>query len=99
MDDKFVTIGVYETPVDAGFMKSLLQAEGIRAWLADEQTVALNWDCNLAIGGIKLQVSEEDAGRALTIIEGIAHRPETPGPPPEECGEADLGEERRDGKT
>lgn len=61
MVDRFVTVAAFETTIDAGFAKSRLEAEGIHAFLVDENTVAMNWDCNLALGGIKLQVFKEDA--------------------------------------
>ncbi len=45
-----------------------LQAEGIAAYLADENLVQTDWLYNLAVGGIKLQVDARDAPRAREVL-------------------------------
>lgn len=70
MSDRAVTIATFETPLEAGYFKSLLEAEGIPAFLVNENMAATAWHYNLAIGGIKLQVMEGDVGAALSVMKG-----------------------------
>lgn len=51
-----------------------LEAEGIRAYLQDENTVTINPALSAAIGGIKLMVYEEQYPRAVEIISAIEDR-------------------------
>lgn len=46
-----------------------LEGSGIEAFIADETLVSLNWLYSNAIGGIRLQVKEEEKERALEILE------------------------------
>lgn len=50
-------------------MLQRLEAEGIRAYLQDEHTVTIDPILTNAIGGIKLMVFEEQAPRALELLE------------------------------
>jgi hypothetical protein len=68
MDKRFVTIKTHYSPTEARLEKGRLEAEGIEAFLADEETIAMDWLLNGAIGGIKLQVAEENADRALEVL-------------------------------
>jgi hypothetical protein len=45
-----------------------LRAAGIDAALADAETVSMDWLLSNAIGGIKVQVREEDAERAVAEL-------------------------------
>mgnify|MGYP006281632873 CR=1 FL=1 len=91
-----VTIDTYDNLADAHIAKGRLEAEGIPAELADAHLVQTDWLYSAAVGGIKLQVAEEDAGRAR----GILHRDHSatmadegleaePGISPSTGGEAD----------
>ena len=70
MPDKLITIATYNTVAEAGLVRSLLEAEGIPAFLADEESMGLNF-IGFAIGGVKLQVLERDAERARSLLEPI----------------------------
>jgi len=48
-----------------------LEAEGIRAYLQDENTVTINPILSQAIGGIKLMVYEEQMPRANELLNAI----------------------------
>jgi hypothetical protein len=63
-----VTIARYDTMPEAHIALGRLEAEGIEAWLADENLVQTDWLYSIAVGGIKLQVRSEDAGRASEIL-------------------------------
>lgn len=69
MSKKLVTVATFGTPTEANLARNQLDAEGIRAFLADETTVGMAWHLGNAVGGIKLQVADDDAERALSILE------------------------------
>lgn len=74
---KLVTIRTFDNSVDAHIFRSKLESEGIRCFLFDDTMVSLNPIYNVALGGIKLKVSSEDAGRAREIITAIENTPVT----------------------
>lgn len=61
-----ITVRTYGNLADAGFAKSLLEAVGIRAELADEHSYALG--CGPGAGGLRLQVEEADVERAQKVL-------------------------------
>ena len=65
---RLVTVATFSYPTQAYVPKARLEAEGIRVFLADEQTITMNWLYSNAIGGVKLQVREPDVERALEIL-------------------------------
>lgn len=69
MAGKLVTIARFDLAGQAHIAKNALEAVGIKSVLADEQTVSMDWLLSNAIGGIKVQVLEEDAERAVTTLE------------------------------
>jgi hypothetical protein len=69
MTDRLVTIATFDTTGQAEAAKMVLEAAGIPVAMADENTVSLFWNLSNAVGGIKLQVREENAERAVTVIE------------------------------
>ena len=69
MSERLVTIATFGEPTEANIVRSRLEADGIRAWLADEATVGVAWHLATAVGGIKLQVAEADVGRAVAVLE------------------------------
>jgi len=64
----FVTIKRYDDYLTANFDKQKLDEQGINCYLADENTVAINWTLNNALGGIKLRVPGQQADEALRIL-------------------------------
>jgi len=66
--DDLVTIATFSHPTEAYLPKSRLEADGIPSFVADADTINTNWLYSTAIGGAKLQVREEDAQRALEIL-------------------------------
>ena len=61
-------IGTYTKPEDAHLAVSQLQGSGIDAYLRDENTASLYWFYSNAIGGIKVEVAEEDFERANEVL-------------------------------
>ena len=70
-----VTIRTCSSLPEAQVIQSHLGGSGIKAFLPDEFTVQNNGLCANAIGGIQVQVLEEDAERAAEVLDetGAAH--------------------------
>jgi predicted nucleic-acid-binding Zn-ribbon protein len=66
---KYVTVGAYNNPLEAHLAKGRLEVEGIPAYLAHEHHVWANWVYSQALGGVKVQVTEEHAGNAAKILD------------------------------
>ncbi|MCL4639271.1 MULTISPECIES: putative signal transducing protein [Olivibacter] len=71
----FVTVKVFDNPVEAHLLKTKLESEGIPCFLQDEHIVSLNPLYNYAVGGIKLVIHASDAEAASSIIKEIDNRP------------------------
>ncbi|MBI2807549.1 MAG: hypothetical protein HYX68_21420 [Planctomycetes bacterium] len=71
MSNRLVTIATFHDTVEAAVVKNFLEAQGIHAELADEDTVATNWSLAGAIGGIKLQVPPIHVERAEMLIDKV----------------------------
>lgn len=61
------TVKTYGNLSEAGFASSLLEAAGIRAFLADEQTFTIGY--GVGVGQIRLQVEDADWDRAIQVLE------------------------------
>jgi hypothetical protein len=66
MDDSLVTVGTFLNHIEADLAKSALEAAGI-------ESLILSDDCggvrpHLWMGGIKLLVRDDDAQRAIEIL-------------------------------
>jgi predicted RNA-binding Zn-ribbon protein involved in translation (DUF1610 family) len=64
-----VTICTCYTLPEAQVIQSQLGGSGIEVFLPDEMTVQNYWLWSNAIGGVRVQVREEDAGRATEVLE------------------------------
>ena len=75
-------VGAYWYPYQADLARDLLEARGVRAWILDEHQVRMRWHFAVALGGVKVVVSPDDAERAREILaeddsdslEGIAEQ-------------------------
>ena len=70
--DKYVTIATYIGAWEAHLARAKLESEGICALVLDDQTASINWIYSSALGGVRLQVREEDSERALRLLEATA---------------------------
>jgi hypothetical protein len=66
--DKFVTLRTYMYPIEAAIFRCKLEAAGIECFLKNELTVQVNPLYSNAIGGVELQVNEEDVETAEEIL-------------------------------
>jgi len=71
MSRRLVTVAVYDLPPLAHIARETLEAEGVRAIVTDDQMVGMDWLLSTAIGGVKVQVWEEDAERAVRVLESV----------------------------
>ena len=74
MSQRLVTVARFDIPPKAHIAINALEEAGIRCVVQDEQFVAMDYLLNLAVGGIKVQVWEENAERSAAILEGIDRR-------------------------
>jgi Putative prokaryotic signal transducing protein len=64
-----VTLRQFRDIPAALLAKSILDSEDIECFLADENTIRMDWLLSNMLGGVKLWVKEEDAGRASELLE------------------------------
>ena len=69
MHDELITIQVFSFPPDLYMAKSFLESEDIECFVKDETMgQILPLFASSALGGIKLQVREEDAEKAIQLL-------------------------------
>ena len=64
-----VTIATFDQAAKARLAENVLKEAGIPVAVTDETVVAMDWLLSNAVGGIKVQVWEEDAERAVAALE------------------------------
>ena len=64
MGDVLVTVATFRDLPEALLAEGRLKAAGIDCCLADDNIVRLDWFLSNLMGGVKLQVAPEDAGKA-----------------------------------
>jgi hypothetical protein len=64
-----VTIRKFRDLPEALLAKGSLDSAGIECWLADDNLIRLDWFISNLLGGIKLQVKNEDAEAAKEILD------------------------------
>ena len=62
------TIASYRDLIIAELAKTKLESEGIPCFLANKHHVAANFLVSFALGGVKLQVRNDDAKKAMEIL-------------------------------
>ena len=70
-----VTVRQYRDLTEALVGRSLLESAGMTAWIADEHLVRMNWFYSNLVGGVRLQVAEEDEAAARELLEEAAPPP------------------------
>ena len=63
-----VTVRSFRDPIDAELAKSLLESQGIRAFVFDQYFTGINWLYSLALGGVKVKVDEGDLESAREAL-------------------------------
>jgi len=65
---KLVTVETFSSAWEAQLARAALEAEGIDAVIADEHFLGLYGALTSTLGGVRLQVRPEDAGRAADLL-------------------------------
>lgn len=66
--DSWVTVQIFTLPTEAQLAQLRLESEGITCFLKDEETIGVMNLYSNALGGIKLQVLNEDILKAREIL-------------------------------
>lgn len=74
MSTRLITIAVFAVAFHAQLLKGRLEADGIECYIQDEHTVQVNPVLSNALGGIKLQVKEEDVPLAVNLLRYSGYR-------------------------
>jgi len=77
------TLAAFSKPIDAQLLITRLAGSGITAYCRDEYMVTLDWLASNAIGGVKVDVADEDYARAQELLAA------GPGSPADEAGQAE----------
>jgi hypothetical protein len=68
MSNNLVIVATFADPVEANLAKNRLEASGVRASLANEETVDMDWLLANALGWIRLEVGDQDADAARAVL-------------------------------
>jgi hypothetical protein len=68
MPEELVTLWRYRDLPEALVAKSKLDSDAVGCALADTEIVRLNWYLSNAVGGVRLQVSDEDVEHAMALL-------------------------------
>ena len=66
--DKFVCVAVFPFIHESLILRALLEAEGIEYFAENENVISVQPFYSNAVGGIRIQVLEDQAERALEIV-------------------------------
>ncbi|MBM81704.1 MAG: hypothetical protein CMJ78_14080 [Planctomycetaceae bacterium] len=87
---QLVTISTFSTQWQASIVRSQLEEEGITTFLSDSEAIGMAWHLRNALGGVKLQVADQDVERALSLLE---ESPPSERGDPRDAGDQSLDEE------
>ena len=62
------TVATYNRLDEAFLARSRLANEGINSFVPDEFAASNNWGGVMALGGVRLQVEDEDGERAIKLL-------------------------------
>jgi len=76
MGDRLVTIKTFSQVWEAELSRATLKAEGIPAFIADANTININWLYSNLLGGVKLQVPESYVEAAKDVLSSLDESPQ-----------------------
>lgn len=71
MAEKFITVAIFQYPVEAEIIKGRLESEGIKVFMFDDFTIGADPLTSIAVGGVKLKVFASQEEEAKTILNAI----------------------------
>jgi hypothetical protein len=69
-----MTIASFSKPEEAHLLRMRLEDAGIPAYLRDENTIQVDWFYSNALGGVRVEIAEEDLDAAKAVL---AEEPES----------------------
>jgi len=87
---ELVTIAIFPDAFNAHLAQGRLQADGIDAYIQDEHAIQVNPFYNVALGGIKLQVKDNDVQAAVFLLRHTGYRTVFDTAPPVEQKQSPL---------
>ena len=63
-----ITVATFSKPEEAHLLRMRLEAGGVTAFVQDEYMVQMDWLYSNAIGGVRIQIAEEDVEAAKEIL-------------------------------
>jgi hypothetical protein len=88
--ESLVVVRSFSLPHEAHLARSVLEAAGIDAVIADEHIVAADWLYSNAVGGVKVLVRAADADTARSVLDTPAQTPDDVHQPAEVPPETDV---------
>lgn len=76
-----ITVSTFSKPEDAHMLRMRLEAGGVPAYVQDENMVQTDWLYSNAIGGVRVQIAEDDLDRAKEILQDPGIETELPSMP------------------
>lgn len=70
------TIATFSKPEEAHLLRTRLEAAGIPAYIQDEHLIQMDWFYSNAIGGVRVQVADEDVDSVREFL--AADSPQAP---------------------
>jgi len=71
MDDELVTVHNANWLHEALFVKTVLEGDGIEAYVPDEHTVSVDPALATALGGIRVMVRASDESRSRDVLAAV----------------------------
>ncbi|MCJ8167233.1 DUF2007 domain-containing protein [Pontibacter sp. E15-1] len=71
MAERLITIATFNDVTEAYILKGRLESEGILCFLGDEHIIGAHPFYSVAVGGVKLKVTENDEDEARGILKQI----------------------------
>jgi hypothetical protein len=71
VSDRIVTVAKFLQPMEAHLFRSRLEADGIDAFVADENMANIQLYLSPVLGGLRVQVHESDAETAREILRDL----------------------------
>ncbi len=69
--DILVTVARFSKPMEAQILRMRLEADGIPAVIADENTIRVNWFLSNALGGVRVQVPSRKLQEAHEVMAAL----------------------------
>lgn len=63
-----ITVGSFSKPEEAHLLRMRLEAGGVPAYMQNESMIQMDWLYSNLLGGVQVQIAEEDVERAREIL-------------------------------